>query len=65
MSITLCMLCNQWEEKSRKVLREAEEPRRRFDLPCLPHYFGCPKIPVTCFHILDSSSAVHLLNLLL
>lgn len=36
MYITLCMLCNKWEEKSRKVLREAEEPCRRFHLPfCL------------------------------
>lgn len=58
MCITLCMLCNKWEERSRRVVREG----RRFNLPCLPHYFGCPKIPISCFHILNSSSAIPFLK---
>lgn len=55
MYIALCMLCNKWEERSRKVIREG-------DFPCLPHYFSCPQIPIACFHILNSSSAIHSLT---
>lgn len=56
MWIILCMFSSKRKKRNRKVIEEGRRVKQKiYNLPCLLHYFSCPKILFSFFHILNSS----------